>query len=105
MSQGLNMDVWSFYIPMSQRRDMGHPGVFTFPCLKCETWGTQSFCGWLVGVGLEFAEVVDDLGAGPVLGGDEFSAEDALAVDDVGFGDLDGAIEMVDALGGVADGE
>ncbi len=55
--------------------------------------------------GLEFAEVVDDLGAGPVLGGDEFSAEDALAVDDVGLGDLDGSVEMIDALGGVADGE
>lgn len=50
-------------------------------------------------------EVAEDFGAGPVLGGDEFSAEDALAIDDVGLGDLGGAVEGVDAGGGVADGE
>ena len=50
-------------------------------------------------------EVVDDLGAGPVLGAYEFAADDALAVDDVGLGDLGGAVHGVDAGGGVADGE
>ena len=54
---------------------------------------------------LELVEVVDDFGAGPVLGGDEFSAEGAFAVDDVGFGDLDGAVESVDLLGGIAEGD
>ena len=39
------------------------------------------------------------------MGGDEFSAEDSVAVDDVGFGDLGGAVEGVDALGGVAEGQ
>lgn len=41
---------------------------------------------------LEVIEVVDDLGTGPVLGGDKFSAQNTFAVDDVGFGDLDGSI-------------
>ena len=50
-------------------------------------------------------QVVDDFGAGPVLGGDEFAAEDSVAVDDVGLGDLDGAVEFGDLLVGVADGE
>jgi hypothetical protein len=54
---------------------------------------------------LEFAEVVEDLGAGPVLGGDELAAEDAARVDDVGFWDLDGAVEVGDTGGGVAQGE
>ena len=50
-------------------------------------------------------QVVDDFGAGPVLGGDEFAAEDSVAVDDVGLGDLDGAVEVADLSVGVADGE
>ena len=54
--------------------------------------------------GLELAEIADDLGAGPGLGADELPAEDAVAVDDVGFGDLGGAVEGVDACVGVADG-
>ena len=45
------------------------------------------------GRALEVAEVVEDLGAGPVLGADELAAEDALAIDDVGLGDLGGAVE------------
>jgi hypothetical protein len=56
-------------------------------------------------VELEFGEVAHDLGAGPVLCGDELSSQDALLVDDVGFGDLGGAVEGVDAGVGVADGE
>jgi hypothetical protein len=54
---------------------------------------------------LEVIEVADDFGAGPVLGGDEFASEDSVAVDDVGLGDLDGAVEFGDLLVGVADGE
>ena len=54
---------------------------------------------------LELAEVVEDLGTGPVLGRDELAAEDAARVDDVGFGNLDGAVEVGDAGGGVAQGE
>ena len=54
---------------------------------------------------LEVVQVVDDFRAGPVLGGDEFAAEDSVAVDDVGLGDLDGAVEFGDLLVGVADGE
>jgi hypothetical protein len=54
---------------------------------------------------LELGEVAGDLGAGPVLCADELSAEDALFVDDVGFGDLGGAVECVDALVGIADGD
>ena len=50
-------------------------------------------------------EVVDDRGAGPVLGGDELAAEVALAVDDVGLGYEFGAVEGGDLLAGVADGE
>lgn len=54
---------------------------------------------------LEFGEVIGDLGAGPVLGSDELAAEDAVSVDDVGFGDLDGAVEGIDAAIGIADGD
>jgi hypothetical protein len=57
------------------------------------------------GLGAEAVEVGDDGGGGPVLVADEFAAEDALLVDDVGLGDLDGAVEGIDALVGVADGE
>jgi len=61
--------------------------------------------GWRTTARLEVLEVVLDLGAGPVLGTDEFAAEVSVAVDDVGFGDLGGAVKGVDALFGVADGE
>ena len=54
---------------------------------------------------LHLCEVAHDVGIGPVLRADEFAAQDALAVDDVGFGNLDGAVERVDALVGVADGD
>ena len=46
-----------------------------------------------------------DLGAGRVLRGDELAAEDAARVDDVGLGELEGAVEAWDARGGVAQGE
>lgn len=55
--------------------------------------------------GLHAGEVVHDDRVGPVLRADELAAKDALAVDDVGLGNLDGAVEGVDALVGVADGD
>jgi hypothetical protein len=54
---------------------------------------------------LHLCEVGHEGGIGPVLGADELAAQDALSVDDVGFGDLDGAVEGVDALVFVADGD
>jgi len=51
---------------------------------------------------LELAEVVEDLGVGPVLRGDELAAQDSFAVDDVGFGNFEGAVEVGDALRGIA---
>ncbi len=56
-------------------------------------------------LGAEGAEIADDLGVGPVLGGDEFSAEDASFVDDIALWDLFGAVEGGDARGGIAQGE
>lgn len=56
-------------------------------------------------VWLEAGEIVEDFGAGPVLGGDEFAADVSLAVDDIGFRDLCGAVEGVDAAFLVADGD
>lgn len=53
---------------------------------------------------LEFGEVAHDLGAGPILGADEFAAEEAAFVDDVGLGQELGAVEGVDAAVGVAHG-
>lgn len=52
---------------------------------------------------LEFFEVGDDLGAGPILRGDEFATEHSIPVDDVTLGDLESAVEVVDARGGVSD--
>ncbi len=72
---------------------------------KGEARERRTECGMAGGVGLEVFEVVEDLGAGPVLGADELAAKDAGAVDDVGFGDLGGAVEGVDALIAVADGD
>jgi len=74
----------------------GHHGAFG-----------RTFVGfWTLRVGLavlELGEVGDDLGAGPVLGAYELAAENALAVDDIGFRDLDGAVQGVDLGVGVAD--
>ncbi len=53
---------------------------------------------------LKFGEEIDDLGAGPILCADELAADVAVSVDDVGFGDLDGAVERVDLLVGVTNG-
>jgi len=53
----------------------------------------------------EAFEVVHDLGAGPDLSADELSPQDAIAVDDVGLRNLNGAVERVDALIAVADGD
>lgn len=53
---------------------------------------------------LQVREVAGDLRAGPVLRVDELAAENAVLVDDVGFGDLGGTVELVDAAVGVADG-
>ena len=70
---------------------------------KQDTEARQKGSSWRLV--LEVFEVVEDFGAGPVLGADEFAAEDAGAVDDVSFGDLGGAVEGVDALIAVADGD
>jgi len=36
---------WTLVIPMSRRRDTGHPAGerWWFPCLRIETWGTHVF--------------------------------------------------------------
>ncbi len=54
---------------------------------------------------LEFGQEVDDFGLTPVDGADEFAAHDALAVDDVGLGILEGSVEIAALVGGIADGE
>ncbi len=63
--------------------------------------------GWCVHEGRaasEVLQIVDDLGGGPVLSADEFAADDAVAVDDVGFGGAGGVKGGVGALGEVEDG-
>src|SRR6185437_15284842 len=54
---------------------------------------------------LQLLQVRHDLGAGPVLRRDEFAAEHAISVDDIAFGDLESAVEAVDAGCGVSDGK
>jgi len=49
-------------------------------------------------------EVGEHVGAGPVLGTDDFAVDAAVAVDDVGFGVHGGAVVERDLLGGVAVG-
>ena len=46
-----------------------------------------------------------DFGAGPVVGADEFAADDAIAVDDVGFGPHVGVEELGGDSVGVAHGD
>lgn len=53
---------------------------------------------------LEAVEVVADFGVGPVGVAYNFAADDAFAIDDVGFGPAVGAVELGDLLVGVADG-
>ena len=53
---------------------------------------------------LEVAEVVADFGVGPVGVADDFAADDAFSVDDVGFWPTVGAVELGDFLVGIADG-
>ena len=70
--------------------------------------GRRGLGGWRGGgrlVGDEGLQVAGDFGAGPVLGGDEFAAEDALLVDDVALGYLAGAVEGLDVGGGITEGE
>jgi hypothetical protein len=52
---------------------------------------------------LEVSEVVEDFGCGPVLGADEFAADDAAGVDDVGFGGAGGVEGVVGLLREVED--
>ncbi len=59
--------------------------------------------GGRVGHRSEVLEVVDDLGGGPVLGSDEFAADDAVAVDDVGFRRAGGVKGVVGLIGSVVD--
>ena len=53
---------------------------------------------------LQLAQEFHYLGGGPVDGADEFAAEDALAVDDVGFGPAGGAVRGGYFLFGITDG-
>src|SRR5271166_1152818 len=53
----------------------------------------------------KLVQVVHDLGVGPVDGADEFAANDAILVDDVGLGKLEGAVLAIDGLVRVAHGE
>ena len=55
------------------------------------------------GHGSEIAQVVDDLGCGPVLGADEFAADDAVGVDDVSFRRACGVEGVAGLVGGVVD--
>ena len=50
-------------------------------------------------------EVGADLGVGPVRVADDFAADDALAIDDVGFGPSFGVVELGGGLVGIADGD
>lgn len=48
---------------------------------------------------LKVPDVVHDFGAGEILGTDEFAADDAVGVDDVGFGGTGGIEGVVGLLG------
>lgn len=52
---------------------------------------------------LQGFEVAADLGVGPVGGADEFAADDAIAIDDIGFRPHVGVEEACGGLAGVAD--
>lgn len=56
------------------------------------------------GHGSEIAQIVHDLGGGPVLGADEFAADDAVGINNVGLGRPGGVEGVVGALGEVEDG-
>ena len=58
--------------------------------------------GWWTGS--EIPEVIQDFGAGPVLGADELAADDAFGINDVGFGRPSGVEGVVGTLRGVEDG-
>ena len=53
---------------------------------------------------LEALEVLANLGAGPILRADELAADDALAVNDVGFRPHIGVEKLGCAFAGIADG-
>ncbi len=50
---------------------------------------------------LEPIDIVADFGACPVLGADEFAADDSLAIDDVGLGPHVAVVEAGGFLGGI----
>ena len=50
------------------------------------------------GGGLKLAEEIHDFRLAPLHRPDEFAADDPIAVDDVGFGPLEGAIERAGLL-------
>jgi hypothetical protein len=58
-------------------------------------------CAW---PGSQFGQEVDDFGRTPVDGTDEFAPNDAPAIDDVGFGEFETAVEIAALVVGVADG-
>lgn len=65
----------------------------------------RSSCEWcLQETGLEAVEVGADFGVGPVGVADDFAADYAFAVDDVGFGPAISAVKLGDFLIGIADG-
>ena len=53
------------------------------------------------GHGSEVTQVVENFGGGPVLGADEFAADDAAGIDDVGFGRARGIEGSVGLVAGV----
>ena len=57
-----------------------------------------------VGCELEAIEVGADFGVGPVGVADDFAADDAFAIDDVGLGPAVSAVKFSDFLIGIADG-
>lgn len=54
---------------------------------------------------LESSEVLQYLGLAPIDRPDKFAPQNALAVDDVGFGKFEGTVEIIALLLGIANGE
>src|SRR5271155_5121679 len=72
------------------------------PLEKAENGGKRRWAG-LLGIDDGF-EVGHHIGAGPILGADDFAVDAAVAIDDVGFRVHGGAVVEGDLLGGVTEG-
>jgi hypothetical protein len=59
---------------------------------------------WL-GLGVQFLDVLEEAWAGEILRADQLATDDAALVDDVGFRELEAAIELVRGLVLIEDGE